>query len=148
MKRILKKGLLIFICATGSICLLGLIIGALTPPHITSTISMPEEAYVNTDILKYRDAVLNNYQLYKLFVVQGEIIQLFEDDSKSMGFIYLNHDVIAVTFNSKPKVLKGDIIKVYVQYLGLYDYETVNKVQTKVPIFHVDHLIVVKESNN
>lgn len=148
MKRIIKKSLMVLGGFIGVVCLISIIVGAFSAPTVTKTISMPESAYVNLEPLKYRDAMLNNYPLYKLFVVEVKILDICEENGKYRIHSFLETgDDFMLIFESKPKILKGDILQVDVQYLGLYQYTTVKDINRTVPIFHADHFSVICEAS-
>jgi hypothetical protein len=105
---------------------------------------------VGLDQFEYRKAMLEEYKKDTLFMIEGEIIQLMHDTfariaTKEQPYLGFIEDVVWTEFLVKPKVLEGDLVKIYGRYQGVYTYQTVLQQMITIPKIAVDYCEIIQE---
>lgn len=108
----------------------------------------------NAVALEYRKAILEEYEQNTPLFVEGKVfqvstltqgidfVQIYAGKSDATGN-YIRDNITVIW--DEPKVLNGDVVRIYARYRGAPEYENVLRAVEKVPTVLMDHYEIVEE---
>ena len=134
----IKNLLLVFL----GIIAINLISGGAKAP---SKAPKPEEsAYRYAQKLDYRKAMLRQLESGTLLLFVGKIIQKVGDHGARIS---IDGDIAYLTFDAKPQIIEGDVVRIFGRYNGTTKFETVLGAEVELPAITVDYYTVTEPKN-
>lgn len=94
--------------------------------------------------IDYRKGMLEDYPKDTQLHFDGVVLQVANDTTVLMT-IGTTDNIVWIEFNEKPRLLEGDVARIYGKYAGTSTYEAITGEQKKAPVLIADFLRIAQE---